>query len=145
MTTIADMYRRFKSINLRQQVPILIEQDADTVTDLNKEQLYERSVDKNGAPLRLYGSVGYSLDKNRINPRPGFGRPDLYLTGAFYRGFNIRVTRNALTITSSDSKTSMLTKKYGQDIFGLDQQSRDKFRPRLQNNIVKYIRLITKV
>lgn len=141
--TIAEAYKRFKSINLRQQVPILIEQDSDTVIDLNQEQLYERSVDKNGAPLRLYGSVGYSLDKNKMNSKPGFGRPDLYLTGAFYRGFKIKATRNILTITSSDSKTSALTKKYGRDIFGLDEQSKDKFRPRLQNNIVKYIRLRT--
>ena len=143
--TIAEAYRRFKSINLRQQIPILIEQDSETVIELNQSQLYDRSVDSKGEPLRLYSSQAYAIDKNRMNASPGLGRPDLFVTGEFYRGFNIKVTRNLLTIRSSDSKTSDLVKKYGSDIFGLDQQSKDKFRPRLQGNIVRYIKSVTKV
>lgn len=143
--TINEAYRRFSSINLRKQVPILIEQDSETVIELNQSQLYDRSVDKNNKPLSIYRSVPYAAEKNRMNPKPGFRRPDLFVTGQFYRGFNIKVTQNILTITSSDSKTSALTKKYGTDIFGLDEISKEKFRPRLQDNIVKYIRLITKV
>lgn len=143
--TIDEAYRRFKSVNLRQQIPILIEQDSETVIELNQSQLYDRSVDSNGEPLRLYSSQAYAIDKNRMNSKPGLGRPDLFVTGQFYKGFNIRVTRNALTIRSSDSKTSDLIKKYGEGIFGLDPVSKDKFRPILHGNIVRYIKSVTKV
>ncbi len=139
------MADRFKSLDLRANIPIMIEQTQEDVLDLNRAQLYERSVDNTGTPLRLYRSQPYALQKNRRNPKPGFGRPDLYETGAFFRGFYLRVGRNVFTISSRDGKTSDLVKKYTPNIFGLDEKSRTEYRPIITGAIVRFIKQRTKV
>lgn len=146
MTTISEMYKRFKGLNLRTEVPIIIEQNSELAIELNQKQLYERSVDKNGNALRLYRSAAYADQKNKMNSQPGFWRPDLYLTGDFYRGFFVKVSKNIFAISSRDSKTKKLVDMYGSDIFGLDNISKEKFREVIvKKGIINYIRFVTKL
>lgn len=127
MGTIKNMLLRVQSINLPMQVPIIIDNTNQSIIELNQRQLYNDSEDSNNEALRLYGSLSYALEKNKLNPLPGFGRPDLYLTGAFFKGFNVRVTNTSFFINSSDGKTSNLVKKYTEDIFGLTPDSKKEY------------------
>ena len=127
MTTINEMYNRWRKLQLRKQVPIIIEQTKENIIALNQRQLYNRSEDSEGNPLRFYSSNSYAFEKEQKNPLPGFGRPDLYDTGSFYRQFVVRVSPTFYEITSKDSKTNKLTKKYGKDVFGLQKESKAEY------------------
>lgn len=146
MTTISDMLDSFKRLNLRKQVPIIIEQTKEEIITLNQRQLYNNSEDAKGVPLRFYASNSYAFEKERRNPNPGFGRPDLFLSGAFYRGFYISVTNSTYDIYSRDSKTGKLVAKYGEDIFGMTDDSQQQYvEETLYNGLSKYIEQITGV
>jgi len=122
--TISKMLSGVQSIRLEEQVPVIIEQTKEKAIELNKLQLYNSSINKEGMRLELYRFEWYASMKNQKNPNPGLFHPDLYLTGAFYGGFKMTVTESTFNITSSDSKTFELVKKYGDDIFGLTDQSK---------------------
>lgn len=143
MTTIAEMYNRVKRLDLRKQVPILIEQSADELIALNQRQLYNKSEDSEGIPLRFYANNGYAFYKEQLNSNPGFGRPDYRLTGAFYRGFYLSVTNSSYSIDSRDSKTAKLEAR-SPKVFGLTNDSKSQY---VQNTLFigvkKYIEGIT--
>lgn len=145
MATILDVLNNFKRLKLRNQVKRMVESDFnEQIIALNQRQLYAQSVDSNGEPLSFYKSVSYSLEKEKRNPLPGFGRPDLYDTGSFFRNFVVRSSNSLFTITSTDSKTNKLTAKYGKDIFGLTKESKEEFtKTTLYRGIERYIESTT--
>ena len=145
MTTISEAYENVKRLQLRKQVPIILEQNKEYIADLNRyEQLYKRSIDSESTPLRLYSSAGYSFEKEKKNPSPGYGRPDLFLTGAFYKGFKVTIQPQFYLITSTDSKTKKLIAKYGENIFGLSQFSKDQLvEEKLRKGLANHIFAVT--
>jgi hypothetical protein len=78
------------------------------------------------------------MAKNSMNPLPGLGVPDLKLTGAFYRGFQTKVTPEAFSTSSTDEKNDALTAKY--DPFGLDQESKSEYIEKLRPVFVKNVK-----
>lgn len=140
MTTIRKMLTGVKSIKLKEQLPIIIRNTSGEILSLNRFQLYNQSVDKQGDPLQLYGSLSYALEKNRMNPAPGFGRPDLYLTGSFQRAMYVEVNDTFIKVWSRDRKTDQLVTKYTQDIFGMTPASKSQYAqktvfPQIKNHI----------
>lgn len=65
-----------------------------------------------------YGT--YAMKKHIMNALPGLGFVDLRFTGDFYREIFIDDRDNYVVIGSADSKTGDLVKKYGEEIFGLN-------------------------
>ena len=60
-----------------------------------------------------------------MNPLPGFLHPDLYLTGAFFRGFVVNAGyTGTFIITSTDEKADDLERRYGKEIFGLTKEDK---------------------
>lgn len=143
--TLPDMLAKFKRLNLRNEVKRQLQQDySNEIISLNQRQLYAESIDSLGIPLRFYNSNSYAFEKEKQNPLPGFGRPDLYQTGDFYKAFVVRVKGNFYEITSTDGKTKSLTEKYGKDLFGLTEQSKKEFvEGSLYTGIKQYVESIT--
>lgn len=119
MTTIAAMLERVKSLELRDSVPTIIQEQAKTVIAYNQRQLYDHGQRADGEQLQDYRSEFYAIEKNRRNAKPGFGVPDLYDTGSFYRSMQLDVDKKTFELDSTDPKSSDLKKKYGDAIFGL--------------------------
>lgn len=117
------MLKRVKSVNLRRELPNIIQRKSFEITSLNQQQLYNYGVDSDGKRLTPYKNKYYAREKNYDNPRPGFGIPDLFKTGAFYKGFTVSVSRNYYTSMSIDKKSLQLEKKYGKQIFGLTKDN----------------------
>jgi len=143
--TIAEAYRRFGMINLREQVPVIIELTSDEIILLNQAQLYKSSLDSLGNNLGGYSMEFYENLKKELNPALG-GLVDLYLTGDFYGGFYVSIEDGSFIIGSTDSKSDDLESKYGKAIFGLSDESkaiysRGLFFQALRN----YIEGITKI
>lgn len=141
MATIKGFLTKWQTIQIEPQIVKIIQGDAKEIVQLNQDQLYKQSVDSVGVPLRLYGSIAYALDKQKLNPNLAFGRPDLRLSGAFYRGFTLNAGYTGIfTIDSTDSKTPKLEDKYGNKIFGLTVENKKKYAlGTFKRNIFKYL------
>jgi len=126
-----------QSIKLRDNLPVLIRNTSAEILTLNRFQLYNQSVDKNEEPLRLYGSLSYALEKNKMNPAPGFGRPDLYLTGSFQRAMYVEVNQTIIKVWSRDRKTDSLVAKYSDEIFGMTSTSKGKYAQQTLHPAIK--------
>lgn len=121
--TIAEAYRRYSKLSVREQIPVIIELTKDEIILLNQTQLYNHSIRKDGTALGGYAWRDYEEMKEMMNPALG-GLVDLYLTGDFYRGFYVEVKDTHFVIGSRDSKSGDLENKYGVGIFGLTDESR---------------------
>ncbi len=61
-----------------------------------------------------------------MNPLPGEGVPDLFLTGEFQRQMDVEISGNVIDVISKDEKGPELEDKY-QDIFGLGTNYKAKW------------------
>lgn len=124
MGTIAALKRGLAKVDLPRLIVSSIESTADEYIALNQGQL-KRGLDKDGDEITPgYKLIEYAIRKHEQNAAPGFGVPDLFLTGAFYRAFTIRVGFTSIFVTSLDDKTPKLSQKYGPAIFGLTPYDR---------------------
>lgn len=117
----------------------IVKQNEAQIVDLNQEQLIfgKDSQDKS---LGEYRSAAYAEYKRLLNPA---GVVDLRLTGKFYRGFFVNADKFPVTVSSVDSKTDELTKKYGKAIFGLDKENTRKFMEEtVKPKVLRYYRKI---
>lgn len=89
----------------------------DQYAEENKKQLFE-GFDKHGDYLQEYKSPVYAEVKNRMNPLPGFGNPDFYVTGAFTNSRKITISGDQIITTFSDEKAPQLLAR-DPDINGL--------------------------
>lgn len=125
MGTIKALYDRVNQVDLRNEVPRIITDTSFEIEALNKEQLYSGlSVD--GLKIEPYKDNRYAEMKHTLNPLPGYGVMDFFVTGTFYKGFFVTVKMDAFIVDSRDSKTSRLENK-GFEIFGLSKESKQKY------------------
>jgi hypothetical protein len=124
--TINDLYLNAKAIDLADIFSDVIAKNEQHLINLNHNQL-QFGLDSEGNYLREYQSPAYALEKQSMNPKAGLGNPDLYYTGAFYRGWSLLITNSEFLFDSGDSKTSDLIEKYGDNIFGLSAKNIESF------------------
>lgn len=93
-----------------------------------------------------YKRQTYAEMKESMNPKPGLGNPDLFLTGEFYNSlqFNINKSQMTFTVNSKDDKATKLEKKYGEKIYGLNSENKGYFsneilRPKIVSELRKAI------
>jgi len=142
--TIKEAFRRAQFLNLRKQVPIIIELTSEEIIALNQAQLYTRSIDSDGDALGGYQDAFYEELKKGLNPQLN-GKVDLYLTGDFYSGFYVQVDDTEFIIGSTDEKSQKLENKYGKWIFGLTDESKSEYiRKVFFNAVLNYVSNITK-
>lgn len=116
-------------------VRILTEHERD-ILELNWSQLYS-GYDGYGRQLQEYRDAGYAAMKHEMNPQPGFGTPDLYLTGSTYEKMRAVINSQTLGIDSKDEKSAALQSKYGEGIFKLSSDSINILRREvIQPNLV---------
>jgi len=87
--------------------------------DLQREQMKSRQVDRFDNPI----TPPYSPTWAKIK---GLTNPNLLDTGSFQRKLVFSATSKKYTIKSTDKKNEKLTKKYGENIFGIAQSNQAK-------------------
>lgn len=125
MATIYEMLQRVKSFDIITATAEIMKENEQDVVELNRQQLLQGLTAENDL-VGEYRSVGYAIQKERMNPKAGFGNVDLKFTGEFYTGFSLIIDGNQYLIFSVNWKTNKLVKKYGDGIFGLNDESRRK-------------------
>ncbi len=127
MATATEMIERLQGLNIRDLLIESIEETAQQYVELNTAQLYEGK-DGNDQPLNpTYASPKYARVKNEMNPTPGYGNPDLKLTGAFYGGYELRVEGDDLVKDSDVEYADDLFAKYGNAIGQLDEANHEQY------------------
>lgn len=121
------MKRRLQSLNLEQVTEEAIEETAPQYLELNQEQLYEGTTSQGTQVSPRYRSPKYARVKNEMNPAPGLGVPDLYVTGAFYEGQELKVVSGQIEEDSNVDYAEDLYQKYP-NIAGLDEEKLDQYR-----------------
>ena len=126
MSDISSIIEKLEALDVDQLAEEAMRKSEESLTDLNKKQLYA-GFNREGLRLLEYRSPVYAEVKHRMNPLPGEGNPDLYATGDYYRGWYTRVTGNSIEMESTDSKNDDLEKKYREEIKGLGGIFKEEF------------------
>jgi hypothetical protein len=122
MATVLDLQDNLSAIEMHREAKSAIGRTSEFIADLNVEQL-EKGLTSEGKRLPRYRNKTYARFKNAINPLPGFGNPDLILTGAFTKSFKIDVGSEDLEVVSNDIHD--LSERYGEDIYGLSDDNQE--------------------
>jgi len=127
--TIHDLLNRLQKFNPEKTADdIIMRNGQDFAVSMNRQQMIDGEDSKGNEIAPSYFSPTYSAFKNKLNPRPGLGTPDLRKTGRFQDLMKFIKKGKKYFITSIDQKTGMLVTKYGEDIFGLDKINSQSFR-----------------
>lgn len=142
-TTMFDMLRRFQDLNVKAIAMQAMAKTADDLVRLNREQLYHGD-DSTGNFLKKYRDPDYAELKRFMNPLPGEGNPDLYLTGKTYESMEVDIDGENIEYLMDDPYG--LKEKYGDEIQGLtvDNKSRhvrENLQPVFVNLVKEKLRL----
>lgn len=128
--SIDDLIRRVEDI---QQVLLnnsliqdIIRRNEGLIVDLNtEEQLQNHGVNSLGVSINSYAP--YSPKTVYLKQKKGqpWNRVTLRDTGHFHGTFQIGFLPDGFQISSADSLTPTLTSKYGDEIFGLTEESKE--------------------
>jgi len=119
--TVQDYYAKVKAANsqskeLKKQA---VKESQPLIIQLNKDQLSKGIRTDGQKVLPKYKDTGYALKKRSMNPKPGFGTPDLFLTGKFYGGFKVDLGTSAFRILSEGVDYAKHLESRYQKIYGL--------------------------
>ncbi len=149
MSTVLQTINALESLNIKEMAISAIEKNLQDMVTLNQAQLYEGKA-TSGKRFRRYAGRQYADVKNQMNPRPGLGNPDLYLTGNFYRAIFAELEGDNIIMDSTDEKSGLLQSKYdgnspgqlsadgeGSNIFGLTRENWELFRDKCREDFCK--------
>jgi hypothetical protein len=157
MATIAGVFKNVKKLDLYSAGTAVVRKNNEPILNLNKKQLFGKGENKIGKKLKPYsikgsflhnGSfVNYAEYKHERNQSPGLGNPDLFNTGDFFKGWKLKIiNKNEFEMFGTEQKTKSLTKKYGADIFGLADYSRNEMIKKFfQKDLMIEIKKVTKL
>lgn len=123
---------------------ILIEEarkDGGEIVKLQEAQMFEGKTSEGTdiTPPYTYKTIQIKAEKHQIADRV-----TLRDTGAFYAGIKLDGRKKSITVSSSDRKTKKLKAKYGDEIFGLNEEKKGTFiqtflKPRMQTRFKQAI------
>lgn len=134
--TVQEYYRRMQRVNLNELKVKAAEKNKRLLLDLNREQL-SQGLRADGQKITPeYRSHSYALSKRVKNLKPGYGIPDLYLTGRFYATLTTETEGMELKVKTGVDYGEKLREKYP-DIFGLTPKSLGQAQQRVTSDFIK--------
>ena len=137
MGTILNMLRRFEALDTDKICIEALQETKETIADLNAEQM-NKGQKADGKEINpQYSQTTVEIKRKKGQPTD---RVTLKDTGAFYQGIYVSVDSSRVVTESTDSKSTGLQKKYGENIFGLNdlfkrEYLNEKLRPSFKNKI----------
>jgi hypothetical protein len=123
MASILELYNRIDKLKVDDIVEDTMTDASPMLRDKQRGQMSD-GLNAEGDKIGRYRNPAYARMKNSMNPKPGFGTPDLKLTGAFYKDIYTEVRGDKLIIDSVNEKTQALAEKYSEKIFGLNKETK---------------------
>jgi hypothetical protein len=103
-----------------------------------EEQLYLKGQDSEGAAIEPPYRA-FTIQIKRMKGQPT-DRVTLKDTGDFHRSFFIHWAALEFRIMARDAKVGKLTRKYGQEIFGLDDDGQDELTGLLKEPLIENLK-----
>lgn len=141
MGIVQDYINKLDKVTIPEQEKALlaiVESNGHALIDLVTGQLL-KGKDGEGNFLQHYRSKHYADLKLLLNP---LGVTDLRLSGDFWDGFYAVTKKFPIVINSTDNKRDELVKKYGDEIFWPDVQSKSAFREFIERDTKDYYRKV---
>jgi len=142
VSTLAQSVKKVKAFDFEKAILKVVKDNDNIAIDLNTDnQLFDKGIDSTGSLLPgPYAPM--TIEIKSILGQP-IDRITLRDTGDFHDGFFMDASKFPLVIDSSDSKTSELKSEWGEDIFGLTDESQTEFNeqilPGIQDSLRKGI------
>lgn len=125
MATALDLLKKLEAFDLEETIEKCFELTEDDIADTQREQMLHGE-NSQGEDIGYYRNSAYAELKERLNPLAG-GTVDLKITGDFHKGIYATVIGEELVISSFDEKTDDLEQKYGDEIFGINDNYRTDY------------------
>lgn len=134
-----------KLSTIREITAKLVIQEESKIKILKEQDFLEGDILGDGKKY-TYRSKAYSDLKKKRNPLAG-GFVDLIDTGSFVEKMYLLTPKSGkFKFGSRDSKTPTLREKYGEMIFGLNQQAFNKFQKDfIQKRLIKELKNVAKI
>lgn len=128
MRTVEDQLKAARSLDLQFLIESTMIDQTPEYTKLQRDQMLH-GLNSEGKAIGEYASEKYADMKYEMNDLAGFGNVDLRLKQDFYNDIIVDVRSDSFIVTSLDSKTTILEKKYGKNVplFGLASERNQKF------------------
>lgn len=128
MRTAANLLRSTEKINIHELAQAALMDSSVEYIHIQQEQM-SRGERSDGKPIfnlktgRDEYSPGYAIYKGKTKPI------DLHDTGDFYAGIKIEPATDGINVDSQDWKSGTLQRRYGTQIFTLNDESKAEFKP----------------
>lgn len=138
--TLHELQRRLSGFDIGNEVRESIIETQDAITELNRGQMFIGKRSDGSEITPTYSDLTIILKEEKGQPSD---RVTLKDTGDFWDSLTVDVDSDTFTMDATDSKTDRLSKKYGDKILGLSDESKREeyiplyFFPELKNRITR--------
>lgn len=134
--SLIEFAKRLKSFKPEKEAHKIIMSNSEMAVRLNQNQLLDGEMPDDSEILPDYLSESYAVFKNRKNPRPTFGTPDLNLTGKNYNSIRlVHIKGLVYSLENIDPKSKLLISKYG-DYMGLQKLNLRTFQRKNDKDLI---------
>lgn len=143
MATIEQLYEAFSQVNLREELQVLILENGTAMAELVEGQLTQGKTAANVSIAPSYANQYYAKKKFSMNSLPGYGIPDLKLSGEFYAGIGVAIkSSDEYDIESDVDYAGKLNQQYGDETLALSDENKqvycdDTLGPAIANYILE--------
>jgi len=111
-----------KSYDVEKELLNVVQNNEDVIRDLNTEdQLFQKGIDSKGNKLPTpYAPFTIAIKQQKGQPTD---RITLRDEGDFHNSFFVNADKFPIRIDATDEKRDKLVREWGEDIFGLTEQS----------------------
>lgn len=127
MATLNELTNRLFALSSEHNyfIPDAIVETKNELIEYQKSQMLH-GLNAEGSKIGRYKNKDYARKKANMNPLAGYWQVDLRYRGEFHRNMDVKFFTNSFQVFSRDEKYDMLTEKYGETIWGLnDEFARD--------------------
>lgn len=145
MATVSEAIALWRGVDVQAMAEDSIIANSDALVDIQSQQM-RLGLNSQGQKIGWYRSERYAVFKRDWGSIAPFRVPDLFLHGDFQGGLTVKYDGEKLVFTSTDVKTPKLVDMYGEEIFGLDDDSAEMlkeevFTPDMARRIRKVVKL----
>ncbi|QDP50440.1 MAG: hypothetical protein Unbinned5350contig1001_55 [Prokaryotic dsDNA virus sp.] len=138
---IQNLIERVKNIenSMNEIVLFAVKENEDFVLELNLEKQLYKGFKNNGDSVRpKYAPSTIKRKKRKGQP---FDRVTLKDKGDFYEGFRVEYEEDSFIIYGDDEKTKYLIKRYGKEVFGLNDKSIGDLIEMIEEDFLKLVKI----
>lgn len=103
MLTLHRLYDRAQKLDTDRVIEQALDDTSKQFAEANRDQL-NHGFGRDGKRLGRYKNSAYAAKKNRMNSLPGYGNPDLKLSGDYQRGIFMTANGDQVLTGSLDRK-----------------------------------------